>query len=480
VVAIQPHRAWRTQTARGGSAATLCSILARLGWPAEHWDLHSRPPRRQAFADGDLIGELLSFSTGQLAPIKPEPWRVHDGFGAFQNGRLGEGAVLLREAEFIRWMVAGTPAVATKPDSPAATAAGSRASNPVDQIRQISAAQSGEPQYPAMGDLPEHRHLTACEVLTWIGYRRVIPNDVYYAPFTKEPGLPVEEGVSLLHRSVPEPKPPEDPMNEAERKLMEALRASHVHLFIERNGAFEEVPDTIYEHAVVVNARGSIEVDAKATERDRARAGSYLSRLGPIGDVWFRKTEVLEAWPNTVGDGERPHPRPPEVSEATATSLKKTLLANPTSNAPVGEPMLEHVCEQANPASSTGGAEVVAPAEITGAGEVTAPAPTPTPKPSPPADLELIDLRSEPPKLPRYTINGPYPRAGKEQVDECIKKIAKLDGGRTNRRTIRDWGRHWLRTARYVDIDMTYLEKRFNDPEHEERRRPVGNPRNAG
>jgi hypothetical protein len=114
--------------------------------------------------------------------------------------------------------------------------------------------------------------------------------------------------------------------------------------------------------------------------------------------------------------------------------------------------------------------------------EQEAPAPTPEsePVPSQPTDPEFIDLRSEPPKLPRYTINGPFPRAGKEQVDECIKKIAKLDGGRTNRRTIRDWGRHWLRTAKHVDIDMTYLEKRFNDPEHEDRRRPVGNPRNAG
>jgi hypothetical protein len=114
--------------------------------------------------------------------------------------------------------------------------------------------------------------------------------------------------------------------------------------------------------------------------------------------------------------------------------------------------------------------------------EQEAPAPTPEsePVPSQPTDPEFIDLRSEPPKLPRYTINGPFPRAGKEQVDECIKKIAKLDGGRTNRRTIRDWGRHWLRTAKHVDIDMTYLENRFNDPEHEDCRRPVGNPRNAG
>lgn len=156
---------------------------------------------------------------------------------------------------------------------------------------------AAESQYPAIGEVPEHLHLTACEVLTWIGYGRAISKDVYLAPVVKSSGLATEERASLPHRSVPDPKPPEDPMDDAERKLMEAVRAGHVHILIEINGAFEEMPTAIYEAAVAVNARGSIEADWKAAERDRERAISYRSSLAPIGDVWFRKSEVLEAWP---------------------------------------------------------------------------------------------------------------------------------------------------------------------------------------
>ena len=149
------------------------------------------------------------------------------------------------------------------------------------------------------------------------------------------------------------------------------------------------------------------------------------------------KEDHLMSWIRFISltDGEQPHPRPVGFSEAA-----------------------EQVGEQ----------------------EAATPTPKPDPVPSPSTDLEFIDLKSELPRLPRYTIKGSFPRATEEQVDECIKKIAELHGGKTNRRTIRDWGRHWLRTVRHVDIDITYLEKRFSDPEHEERRRPGGNPRNAG
>ena len=68
-------------------------------------------------------------------------------------------------------------------------------------------------------------------------------------------------------------------MDDAERKLMELLRAKRVHMLIERDGVFEEVPDAIYEHAVAVNARGSVEPDAKATERDQMREHVRIYRV---------------------------------------------------------------------------------------------------------------------------------------------------------------------------------------------------------
>jgi hypothetical protein len=239
----------------------------------------ARDELRQTLGDGDLIGVQRSFSTGRLATIKPEPWRVREGFEAFQSERLDGGRVLLGEVDFAQWMAGDAPTVAAE----------------ADETTQASAAES---QYPAIGEIPKHRHLTACEVLTWIGYGRAISKEVYFPPFDRASGIRAEERNSLLHRSVPDPKPPDDPMDDAERKLMEAVRAGHVHMLTERNGAFEEMPTAIYEHAVVVTARGSIEADWKAPERDRERAITYRSSLAPIGDVWFRKSEVLEAWPN--------------------------------------------------------------------------------------------------------------------------------------------------------------------------------------
>jgi hypothetical protein len=282
----------------------------------------ARDELRQALGDADLVGMLLSLSNGGLSPSKPERWRVHEGFAAFQSGRLDGGDVLLCEASFARWLSAATPTVATIGNA-------------------TTPAPAAEPQYPAIGDVPEHRLLTACEVLTWIGYGRAISKDVYFAPFANAPPSAPEGRVSLLHQSVPDPKPAEDPMSDAERKLMEALRTRHVHILFERNGAIEEelLVDTIYEHAVSVNARGSLEADAKATERDQMLARSFLSRLSRMGDAWFRKSEVLAAWPApslTVADAKQPRPRPVEAFKATAAPLNNTPEVKLASTAPVG------------------------------------------------------------------------------------------------------------------------------------------------
>jgi hypothetical protein len=102
----------------------------------------------------------------------------------------------------------------------------------------------------------------------------------------------------------------------------------------------------------------------------------------------------------------------------------------------------------------------------------------------PESDPEFIDLRGEPPRLPRYKskdAGSPFKQADLGQLDACIKKLAELDGGQTNRNVIRRWGRHWLRTVKEVDTTQGTLEKRFNDSEHKDRRRPDGgdHPRNA-
>jgi hypothetical protein len=153
-----------------------------------------------------------------------------------------------------------------------------------------------EPQYPTIGEVPEHLHLTACEALCWMGYRRAIPKNVYFSPVVKALNTGCEEVIALLHRSVPDPKPPNDPIGDAERVLMEALHSGQLHLLIEKNGAFEEASAQIYDYAVAVNVRGSIEADCKATERDGERAQRYLTNYPLRGDVWFSRQELLNGW----------------------------------------------------------------------------------------------------------------------------------------------------------------------------------------
>src|SRR4051794_10322313 len=96
------------------------------------------------------------------------------------------------------------------------------------------AAGSAGPQYPPIGDVPKHRHLSACEVLTWIGYGRAIPKAAYFAPLANVHGATTEAILALLHRSVPDPKPLRCPMYKSERALMKALRSGKLRAFRER------------------------------------------------------------------------------------------------------------------------------------------------------------------------------------------------------------------------------------------------------
>jgi hypothetical protein len=109
-------------------------------------------------------------------------------------------------------------------------------------------------------------------------------------------------------------------MEDAERKLMEALRSGKIHAFVDGNDALETIPTEVFSYAVVVNARGSLEPDQNAAKRDIDRALRYLANLGPgikaslsrpaqyqrrrrIKEVFFRTSEVREwltPWPNKV------------------------------------------------------------------------------------------------------------------------------------------------------------------------------------
>jgi hypothetical protein len=188
-------------------------------------------------------------------------------------------------------------------------------------------AEAGEKDntYRAAGDLAPVRHMTACEVLTWIGYRRAIPAQLYFAPLhNASPAATAAQLAALLHAEVPAPKPAECPMPGAERLLMAALRSGQVRALATKNRRLEELPREIYEYAVAVSARGGLEADMLATPADSFRALDYLSSIPPIGPVLFSTQEILAAWPAApaeaaVAVAHNPRgPRPRETDRAAA------------------------------------------------------------------------------------------------------------------------------------------------------------------
>lgn len=191
-------------------------------------------------------------------------------------------------------------------------------------------ATLADPDYPEKGKVPEHRHVSACEFLCWIGYGRAIPKDVYFSPLAKAPrDATLEELAALLHRSVPDPKPQECPIGDAELTLIDLLRTKKIRAFREKLGILEELPTELYDYAVTVNGRGSIEPDCRATERDIRRALRYLSSFDPpIGEVLFSTLKMLEACAAqpiilAAAQPEPPDPRP----KATHTAFREFFLA---------------------------------------------------------------------------------------------------------------------------------------------------------
>ncbi len=178
--------------------------------------------------------------------------------------------------------------------------------------------------YPAHGQMPDQPHLSACELLCWIGYGRAIPKTVYFAPaFANR--MPPDQWGNLVHGAIPDPKPPADPIDDAERKLIDALRKGKLKAYQLKDGRYEEVSAEVYNYAVTINARGSIEADQNITQHHSMVADDFLYRWQPIRDVAFRTPDVLAVWPGGwPSDGVIPKPRTVEhVTPPTDQEIEK-------------------------------------------------------------------------------------------------------------------------------------------------------------
>jgi hypothetical protein len=159
--------------------------------------------------------------------------------------------------------------------------------------------------YPAIGEFPMAPYMTACETLCRLsGYRRAISEDLYFAPL-RRPRVRIPddsaEVSAVLHNAVPDPKPGEDPMPEAEQRVMKLWRAGRLHPGHVKDGEFQELPDEINQYAVVIAVDGRIRPDARAALRDQQPAWHWwtANEAAPppdkhIGDISFRTLEIRE------------------------------------------------------------------------------------------------------------------------------------------------------------------------------------------
>ncbi len=147
--------------------------------------------------------------------------------------------------------------------------------------------------YPEYGVAPTELIMTPCEVLCWIGYRRAIPKDLYYAPL-REPYMGSDETrLVALHAAIPEPKPQMCPMDDAERQLMTAVRAGRLKVgYLDGAGAPRQVGAEIFRYAMTISARGSVEADPAASPYSYNMA----ENLPRTRNVHFFTEEVLREW----------------------------------------------------------------------------------------------------------------------------------------------------------------------------------------
>ena len=102
--------------------------------------------------------------------------------------------------------------------------------------------------YPDPEVLPCSAYMSPCEVLCWIGYRRAITKELYFAPLKGGAGLCAEALKRRLHESIPTPRPPNDPMGGAEDELLSRLRLGQLRALIEDEHSLPPVDPDVFRN----------------------------------------------------------------------------------------------------------------------------------------------------------------------------------------------------------------------------------------
>jgi hypothetical protein len=199
----------------------------------------------------------------------------------------------------------------------------SAADNMSAQAGVLSTA-GDEAEYPPLGVLPKTLEMTACEVLTWIGYGRAITKNIYLRPVVRA----CWEGASddkFIHSSVPDAKPKNDPINDATQTLMDALRSGRLQAWFSNSGVLSEVPTKVYRYALTIYARGTLETDSTRAAGDQQMADDYRlsDEFKPFRNkpIFFRTDDVRETltpWPRKGPLGRKADPTPVGKSQQRA------------------------------------------------------------------------------------------------------------------------------------------------------------------
>ena len=187
-------------------------------------------------------------------------------------------------------------------------------------------APRGTP-FPPMEELPSTTYMSACEVLTWIAYRRPISKWLFYGPLEWANASTFAELAQALHEQVPQPRPPDNPMSAAETELLTALRDNRLRAFDDQTPGMPVIDRDVFSHSVAVSCRGFLEADSQSF-CDWKRGREVLGRRSIA--VAFLTAAVREAFPPRDSDKTDGYARAAFFIKEQLAASKRKLKRNET------------------------------------------------------------------------------------------------------------------------------------------------------
>ena len=156
-------------------------------------------------------------------------------------------------------------------------------------------------QYPPLEVLPASAYMSACEVLCWIVYRRTIKKEVYYLPLKSARIESDKDIATLLHESVPPPRPPQAAIAKAEECLRDRIESGIIEALDGDDVTLPIIPRGVFRRAISISMRNTIEANAVASMDEWVLARQWAS----YRDVCFKTEQIAKLWPPNLSAASR-------------------------------------------------------------------------------------------------------------------------------------------------------------------------------